>query len=123
MKPTRPRPDQVEYFRPGLLPGVLGSLAVLSGLFAFKSDWFITVQFAVSILAAIMIAFAIQGRNVRPKVTFIFVPLLAVVVIVWNPIVNLTTDFTGQAWMLSEVAAAVVVFFAGMMIQVVAPKR
>lgn len=123
MKPTRPRPDQVEYFRPGLLPGVLGSLAVLSGLFAFKSDWFITVQFAVSILAAIMIAFAIQGRNVRPKVTFIFVPLLAVVVIVWNPIVNLTTDFTGQAWMLSEVVAAVVVFFAGMMIQVVAPKR
>lgn len=123
MKPTRPRPDQVEYFRPGMLPGILGSLAVLSGLFAFSSDWFITVQFAVSILSAILIAFAIQGREVRPRVTFIFAPLLAVVVIVWNPIVNLTTGFTGQVWMLGEVAAAVVVFFAGMMIKVVAPKR
>jgi bacteriorhodopsin len=123
MKPTRPRPDQVEYFRPGLLPGILGSLAVLTGLFAFKSEWFITVQFAVSILSAIMIAFALQGRTVRPRVTFIFTPLLAVVVIVWNPIVNLTTNFTGQAWMLSEVAAAIVVFFAGMLIKTVAPKR
>jgi uncharacterized membrane protein YoaK (UPF0700 family) len=123
MKPTRPRPDQVEYFRPGLLPGILGSLAVLAGLFAFKSEWFITVQFAVSILSAIMIAFALQGRTVRPRVTFIFTPLLALVVIVWNPIVNLTTNFTGQAWMPSEVAAAIVVFFAGMLIKTVAPKR
>ena len=123
MKPTRPRPNDIEYMRPGILPGMLGSLAVLAGLFAFKSDWFITVQFAVSILAAIMIAFAFQGRTVRPRVTFVFIPLLAVVVIVWNPIVNLTANFTGQIWMLAEVAAAVVVFFTGLLIKTVAPKR
>lgn len=127
MKPSRPRPDQHENIRPGVLPGLLGALAILSGLFAFTTEWFITVQFVVSILAAIMIAFAIQGRSVRPKVTYVFTPLLAVIVIVWNPIVNISTPVAAalspQGWMLVEVAASAVVFASGVMIQTVAPKR
>ena len=126
-QPTRPRPGQPEFLRPGVLPGLLGSLAIIGGLFLFGSDWFITIQFAVSILAAIVATFAIQGGNVRPVVSWVSTILLAVVVVVWNPIVNLSatvaTALTPQGWMLAEVAAAVVVFTAGVLIKTVAPSR
>ena len=126
-QPSRPRPDQIEYIRPGILPGLLGALAVLSGLFLYSTDWFITIEFAVSILAAIMVAFSLQGRLVRPVVTYVFVPLLVAIVVIWNPIVNFSTTvataLTPQGWMLAEVAAAVVVFLAGVLTKTVAPKR
>jgi hypothetical protein len=109
------------------LPGVLGSLAVLSGLFFFGTDWFITIQFIVSILAAIVATFAIQGRNVRPVVSWLSLILLAAVVVIWNPIVNLSvavaTTLGPQGWMFAEIAGAVIVFTAGVLIKTVAPAK
>jgi hypothetical protein len=126
-QPSRPRPDQIEYMRPGILPGLLGALAVLSGLFLYSTDWFITIEFAVSILSAIMVAFSLQGRLVRPVITYVFVPLLIAIVVIWNPIVNFSTTvataLTPQGWMLTEVAAAVIVFLAGVLTKTIAPKR
>lgn len=123
MKPSRPRPDQDVEIRPGILPGILGALATLSGLFLFTTDWFITVQFAVSILAAIMIAFAFQGRSGK---SYAFIPFLALIVIAWNPIVNFTSTIStalgSQGWLLLQVAASIVIFVAGVMIKTVAPK-
>ncbi len=124
MKPSRPRPNDPQLIRPAVLPGVLGSLATLSGLFLFGTDWFITIQFAVSILAAIVGAFALQSRTTKGYIT---VPFLAAVVVVWNPIVNLSTAVASalgpQGWMLAEIAAAVIIFVSGVLIKTIAPTR
>jgi hypothetical protein len=126
-QPSRPRAGQPEIIRPGVLPGILGSLSIVAGLFLFGSDWFITIQFAVSILAAIVATFAIQGRNVRPVISWIATVFLAAVVVVWNPIVNLTAQISAmlgaQGWMLAEIAGAAIVFTAGILIKTIAPSR
>ena len=118
MKPSRPRKDQPELIRPAVLPGLLCSAAILVGLFVGPSDWFITVRFAVSILAAIMVVFALQGRSVK---TYVWVAPLLAIVIVWNPLVAMTTGFVGQWWLLTQVVAAAVVFACGILLKTPSP--
>ena len=120
MKPSRPGANAPEFIRPAVLPGLLCAAAILVGLFVGASDWFITVRFAVSILAAIMVVFAIQGRTFK---TYVFVPFLLVIVVVWNPLVPLTTGFAGQWWLLTQVGASALAFAAGIVMKTPAPTR
>ena len=117
-------PDDV--MRPGILPGILGATAVLLGLWLFESEWFYAVRLAASILAAIMIVFCIQGR--RPTY-YVYAALLAVIVIIWNPVIDVTTGLTtglpslGSAWMFIEIVAAAVLLWAGITIKVPTTKK
>ncbi len=120
MKPSRPGANQPEFMRPAVLPGLLCAAAILVGLFVGASDWFITVRFAVSILAAIMVVFAIQGRTFK---TYVFVPFLLAIVVLWNPLVSLTTGFAGQWWLLTQVAASALTFAAGIVMKTPVPTR
>lgn len=107
-----------EMMRPGIVPGVLGTIAVLAGLWLFDTEWFFAVRVAVAILAAILVVMCFQGR--RP-LTMVFAVLLAVIVVIWNPVVDLTGVFRGaasQVWMFVELAAAATVLWAGMVIRV-----
>jgi hypothetical protein len=112
--------------RPGILPGILAAIAVLLGLWLFESDWFYAVRLAASILAAIMIVFCIQGR--RPTY-FVSAALLAVIVTIWNPVIDLTTGLTtgsptlGSAWMFIEIVAAAIMLWAGFTIKVSTAKK
>ncbi len=106
--------------RPGIVPGILGVSAVFIGMVVFGSEWFLTVLFAVSILAAIMCVFAFQGRSAK---TAVFIPLFAIIAVVFNPIVRISDSFSGQPWLLGQVAAAAVFFLGGFMIKTPAPKR
>lgn len=106
--------------RPGIVPGILGVSAVFIGMVVSGSEWFLTVLFAVSILAAIMCVFAVQARSSK---TMIFIPLFAIVAIVFNPIVRLSEDFGGQPWLLGQAAAAAVFFLGGFLIKTPAPTR
>jgi len=115
-----------DVMRPGILPGILGAIAVLLGLWLFESDWFYAVRLAASILAAIMIVFCIQGR--RPTY-FVSAALLAVIVTIWNPVIDLTTGLTtgsptlGSAWMFIEIVAAAIMLWAGFTIKVSTAKK
>lgn len=107
-----------ETMRPGIVPGVLGTVAVLVGLWLFDTEWFFAVRVAASILAAILVVMCIQGR--RP-VTVVFAVMLAIVVVIWNPVIDLTVVFRGtasQVWMFVELAAAAVMLWAGIVIRV-----
>lgn len=106
--------------RPGIAPGILGVSAVFIGMVVTGSEWFLTVLFAVSILAAIMCFFSFQAHNAK---TAVFIPLFAIVAIVFNPIVRVSESFSGQPWLLAQVAAAAVFFVGGFMIKTPAPKR
>jgi hypothetical protein len=91
----------------------------------FETEWFITIRFAVSILAAIMVVFTVQGRELaRPKwLTWVMAPLLVAVVVLYNPINDLTVGLSGQAWALTEVAAAAVVCAIGLLIRTPLPAK
>lgn len=111
---------QPDMIRPGIVPGILGVSAVFVGMAVFGSEWFLTVLFAVSILAAIMCVFAVQARSAK---TAVFIPLFAIVAVVFNPIVRISDNFAGQPWLLGQVAVAAVFFLGGFMIKTAAPKR
>ena len=113
------RPAQAEVIRPGIVPGILGSAAALVGLF-IAIEWFITIQFIVAILAAIMAVFAIQSKGWR---MFVFVPLFVVIVVVYNPIFPLTQGWSGQAWQVGQVATGAVFFLAAFLLKTPLPKR
>ncbi len=106
--------------RPGIVPGILGVSAVFIGMAVAGSEWFLTVLFAVSILAAIMCVFSVQAHSAK---TAVFIPLFSIVAVVFNPIVRLSYSFSGQPWLLGQAAAAAVFFLGGFMIKTPAPKR
>ncbi len=108
-------PDAV--MRPGILPGILGATGILLGLWLVGTEWVFAVRLAGSILAAIMLVFCIQAR----KTSYIaFGILLAAIVVVWNPVIDLITPLTvlGQGWLFMEIFAAAVMLWAGFLIKV-----
>ena len=108
------KPAQIEVFRPGIIPGILGSAAMFIGMATYETDWYITVLFAISILAAVMVVFSYQSLG-REK--FVFIPLFVIITIYWNPIFRLNEgwDSGGQLWLLIQVAAAAVFFLGAFM--------
>lgn len=126
-KTYRPQGRGPEFMRVGLVPGFLGSASVLGGMLLHETDWFITIRFAVSILAAILVVFAVQGRQTHtPRwawLTWVVIPLLAAVVVMYNPFADLTSGMHGQAFMVAEVVAAAAVAFAGLFIKTPTPQN
>jgi hypothetical protein len=116
------KPAQVEVFRPGIVPGIAGSAAMFIGMATYETDWYITVLFAISILAAVMVVFSYQSLG-REK--FVFAPLFVLITIYWNPIFRLNEgwDSGGQLWLLIQVAAAAVFFLGGFMTKTPATPR
>ena len=126
-----------DLIRPGLLPGLLGSAACLAGLWASGTDWMITILYAVSILAAILVFFCVQAMRVSPRpptrnrvadrdlraVFVVFAALLTVVVVVYNPILPLVLSATGTGWQLAQVASGALLFASGVLVKTPAPKE
>ena len=104
--------------RPGILPGVLGAIGVLLGLWLFDTEWFFAIRVGVAIFAAILVVMCFQAR--RPS-TFVAAALLALIVVIWNPVVDLTDVFrsgASQVWMFVELVAAAVMLWSGVIIRV-----
>jgi len=110
-------PDDV--MRPGILPGILGAVSVLLGLWLVGTEWVFAVRLAASILAAIMVVFCIQARRRKFIAQGV---LLGVIVVIWNPVIDLITPFTvlGQGWLFIELLAAAIMLWAGSSIKVAA---
>lgn len=125
-----------DLIRPGLLPGLLGSAACLGGLWASGTDWMITILYAVSILAAILVFFCVQAVRVIPRTAtrnhladrdfrslfVVFAVLLAVVAVVYNPIWPFVLTAAGTGWQLAQVASGALMFACGVLVKTPAPK-
>jgi hypothetical protein len=108
-------PDAV--IRPGIFPGILGATAILLGLWLVGSEWEFAVRLAASIMAAILVVFCIQARQKK------YIPhgvLLGIIVVTWNPVINLITPLTalGQGWLFIEILAAAITLWTGFLIKV-----
>ena len=108
--PAAPAPRYpVTVRRDALAPGLLGAVALLAGLALIASDTFQIIRFAAAILALIVVVFAVQARH------WWWVPVLAAVAVLWNPVVPL--PFAGQGWQLAQLGGAAVFIAAGLTIK------
>lgn len=105
-----PTPTAPAFTRPALAPGLLGAVALIVGVVMIDSGLFVGFRYVVSILALIMLVFAVRGR------TWWALPLLAAVAVVWNPVVVI--PLSGQPWAVLQFVAAGVFIAAGIVVKV-----
>jgi len=98
-----------------LAPGLLGAIVLMAGLALLDVDSFIIIKYATAILAAIVGWFAIQGR------AWWAVPLLAAVVVIWNPVFPF--DLHGQLWVAGQFVAAILFVLCGLLVKVKAEEK
>lgn len=110
------KPAQPEFIRPGIVPGIAGVTAMFIGMATYESDWYITVLFAICILAAILAVFSFQSID---SLKWLFLPLFGIIAVYWNPVFRLNEGWNsgGQTWLLLQVAAAAVFFLGGLMLK------
>jgi hypothetical protein len=111
-----------EFIRPGIVPGIAGSVAVFISMATYESDWYVTVLFVICILAAILTVFSVQAVN---SAKWVFIPVFGAITIYWNPIFRLNEGWNsgGQSWLLIEVAAAAAFFLGGFLLKTPVPER
>ena len=96
--------------RTALAPGLLAGVALLVGVALIESQGFIVIRFVVSILALIILVFAIQARH------WWWVPLMLAIAVLWNPVIPL--DIAGPWWVGAQYVAILVFALAGVLIKV-----
>jgi hypothetical protein len=102
--------------RMALAPGLLGAIVMLAGLALLDNEGgFVIIRYGAAILAAIVGWFAIQGR------AWWAVPLLAAVLVIWNPVFPF--DFHGQLWVAGQFGAAIVFIVCALLVRVRAKKE
>ena len=97
--------------RMALAPGLLGAVVLMAGLALLDNeDGFLVIRYVTAILAAIIGWFAIQGR------AWWALPLLAAIVVVWNPVFPFA--FHGQLWVAGQFAAAIAFVACAILVKV-----
>ncbi|MFW8745911.1 DUF6804 family protein, partial [Mesorhizobium japonicum] len=86
------------------------AIVMLAGLALLDLDAFIVIRYAAAILAAIVGWFAIQGR------AWWALPLLAAVIVVWNPVFPFA--FHGQWWVAGQFGATLVFVLCALLVRV-----
>ncbi|PJJ61473.1 DUF6804 family protein [Compostimonas suwonensis] len=98
--------------RPALAPGLLAAIALLAGLALLGSpDGYIVIRYIVSILALIIVVFAVQAKK------WWWLVGLVPIAVLWNPVFPITID--DQPWLFLQFAACVV--FVGAAIRITVP--
>jgi hypothetical protein len=99
-----------------LAPGLLGAIVVLAGLALLDTEsWFLWIRYGTAILAAIVGWFAIQGR------AWWALPLLAAVLVIWNPV--LPFEWHGQWWVAGQFGAVIVFVLCALLVRVKAKSQ
>ena len=97
--------------RLALAPGLLGAIVVLAGLALLDTEsGFLWIRYGAAILAAIVGWFAIQGR------AWWALPLLAAVIVIWNPVFPF--EWHGQWWVAAQFGAVIVFILCAILIRV-----
>jgi hypothetical protein len=107
--PTKP------FRRTALAPGILAAIVLLAGLALIEdAAAFYWIKIVVAVLGAIVVVFAWQARQ------WWWLPFLAAIVVLWNPVwpINLHQDYI---WVILQYVAAVVFIVAGVLIKVPNP--
>jgi len=100
--------------RLALAPGIIAAIALLIGAIDVDAGWFTVIRYIATIFAAIVAVFAFQAKQ------WWWLPLLAVIAVVWNPIWVIVVPETW--WQGAQYVAALVFLVAGWLIRVPIPE-
>jgi hypothetical protein len=100
--------------RTALAPGILAAIVLLAGLALFESSTFFWIKTVTAILAAIVAVYAYQAKQ------WWWLPFLAAIVVLWNPIwqINLHQD---KVWLVLQYVAAILFVVCGVLIKIPNP--
>jgi hypothetical protein len=87
---------------------------LLAGVALISFEAYIAIRFAVSILALIVAVFTWQARQ------WWWLPLLAGIAVVWNPVIVITVD--GDLWLGAHYLAAIVFIAVGLLVKIRNPE-
>jgi hypothetical protein len=106
--PTRP------FRRTAFAPGILAAIVLLAGLALIESGAFYWIKLGVAVLGAIVAVFAWQARQ------WWWLPFLAAIVVLWNPIWSIDLH-AGYIWVALQYVAAILFIVCGVLIKVPNP--
>lgn len=106
-KDGRTLPD---FTRPALAPSLLAAVVLLACVAFIDSSAFVFARWGVTVLALIVLVFAIRGRVWWAAV------LTAAVAVCWNPVV--TVPIPGQVWAGIQLVAAALFIVVGIAVKV-----
>ena len=97
--------------RTALAPGILGAIVLLAGLALLDSQIYYYFKIGVAVLAAIVGVYAWQAKQ------WWWLPVLAVIVVAWNPILPINWHHW-IGWLIAQYVGAVVFLVIGLLIRV-----
>ncbi|MBT1676612.1 DUF6804 family protein [Curtobacterium aurantiacum] len=98
------------FTRPALAPSLIAAIVLLSCVAIVDSSGFVFARWGVTVLALIVLVFAIRGR------TWWAALLMAAVAVCWNPLV--TVPIPGQVWAGLQLVAAALFIVVGIVVKV-----
>ena len=107
-RPTNESPPA----RLALVPAVLAVMVLLAGLALVGGPWYVWIDYAVAILAAIIGVFAVQGKGRNLWWLLVVAP----VVVLWNPVLPFT--FGDDVLRVLTILASAALIAAGLYIRV-----
>ncbi|PYY38776.1 hypothetical protein DEJ25_06305 [Curtobacterium sp. MCPF17_011] len=99
-----------DFTRPALAPSLLAAVVLLACVAFLDSSAFVFARWGVTVLALIVLVFAIRGRVWWAAV------LTAAVAVCWNPVVVL--PIAGQLWAALQLVAAALFIVVGIAVKV-----
>ncbi len=99
-----------DFTRPALAPSLLAAVVLIACVALVDVPAFVAVRWGVTVLALIVLVFAVRGR------TWWAVAVTAAVAVCWNPLV--TVPMPGQLWAALQLVAAAVFIVIGIAVKV-----
>lgn len=107
---ARDRQALPDFTRPALAPSLLAAVVLLACVAFLDSSAFVFARWGVTVLALIVLVFAVRGRVWWAAV------LTAAVAVCWNPVVVL--PIPGQLWAALQLVAAALFIVVGITVKV-----
>ncbi|MFJ7287191.1 DUF6804 family protein [Curtobacterium sp. AB451] len=98
------------FTRPALAPSLIAAMLLLACLAVIDSSAFVFARWGVSVLALIVLVFAVRGRTWWAAV------LMAAVAVCWNPIA--VVPIPGEVWAALQLVAAALFVVVGIVVTV-----
>lgn len=107
----RRAPDATPAFtRPALAPSLIAAIVLLACVALLDAPAFVAVRWGVTVLALIVLVFALRGR------TWWAMVVMAAVAVCWNPLV--TVPIPGQVWAALQIVVAALFIVVGIAVKV-----
>ncbi|WP_083420804.1 DUF6804 family protein [Curtobacterium sp. MCBA15_009] len=107
---TTPARETPGFTRPALAPSMIAAVVLLACVAIVDSSGFVFARWGVTVLALIVLVFAVRGRTWWAAV------LMTAVAVCWNPLI--TVPIPDEVWAALQLVAAALFVVVGLVVKV-----